>query len=262
MFGWDREHNEGPNADDFSAFPACDSNDGREAEYDSKIMRVFEDSTWIARAIDPAQAPDRGQPMTTDSVSHMARCGIDLLGMDQLLPKDGRLEALVWSWAPGEGPALAEGQCTKQRADGRWVKDDCATERRAACIKDGIYTLSESAVVFSDAERACGASGAAVALPRTGHENSRLRAAGGNDEAWLGLGRPAAGPADPTDPTDPPSPAAPAAQDAPPAAQDTPAATPVPHANAPQKVAKTKTKAKKKKPKKRAKKRAAKKKRR
>ncbi|MBA2505454.1 MAG: hypothetical protein H0V29_05845 [Thermoleophilaceae bacterium] len=260
VYGWDREHDESPNADDFSAFPACDSNDTREATYDSKIMRVFEDSTWIARAPDPTRAPDRGQPMTTASVGHMARCGVDLLGMDQLLPKDGRLEALVWSFAPGEEPALAAGTCTKQRADGRWVKDSCTAKQRAACVKDGAYSLTPQAVTFEDAKDACAAAGATFALPRTGHENSRLRAAAGSDAAWLDHGKPASPVVEPPDrdPVTPPVEVPAAGADAPAAGAETPAAVQVPRAGSPQPVAKTKPKAKSKK-KAKAKKRAKKK---
>jgi hypothetical protein len=87
------------------------------------------------------------------------RCGVDLLGFDQLLPGDGRLDAAVWSWAPGE-PRLGGGRrCVVQRpADGRWEARRCSAKL-----------------------------GKASPTPRTGYENEQLRIAAGGKPVLLAL---------------------------------------------------------------------------
>jgi hypothetical protein len=116
----------------------------------------------------------------------MARCGVDLLGMDQLLPDDGRLEALVWSWAPQEPQA---GECSVQRPDGRWEARACAESHPAACRDaGGAWSVTGAASSYDGAAAACAALGSSLAVPRTGRENELLRAApratGG--DVWLG----------------------------------------------------------------------------
>ena len=67
----------------------------------------------------------------------MTRCGVDLFGFDQLLPGDGRLAALVWSWAPDEP---ARRGCAIQRADG-WRSVRCRSHRASACEARGGYFI-------------------------------------------------------------------------------------------------------------------------
>src|SRR3954469_8600450 len=94
----------------FRDFPDCGPDHTR-AVYDSTLVRYFEDSTWLSATV------DGGEPggLTPQVAAAMMRCGVDLVGLDQLLPHDGRLDALVWSWAPGE-PSAATG-CAVQRTD-------------------------------------------------------------------------------------------------------------------------------------------------
>jgi hypothetical protein len=125
----------------------------------------------------------------------MARCGVDLTGLDQLLPFDGRLAALVWSWAPDE-PAAA-GDCAVQRLDARWEARDCGELHRAACrAPDGSWSLTADPVAAAAAPAACAASGTVHGVPRTGFEGQLLaQAAGaaGAAEVWLGHRRSGAG---------------------------------------------------------------------
>src|SRR5207248_2463190 len=62
---------------------------------DTLFRRTFEDSTFVSAAT--GSGPK--QPMSPQSVADMVRCGVNIIGMDQLRPQDGRLAALVWSWA-------------------------------------------------------------------------------------------------------------------------------------------------------------------
>jgi hypothetical protein len=120
----------------------------------------------------------------------MARCGVDLLGLDQLAAGDPRLGALVWSWAPGEP---GSGDCAVQRADARWDARGCSGRHQAACrAADGSWRLTPRAEPRSNAARACAAESAVLAAPRTGYEGQLLRVAmeaAGAREAWLGLTR-------------------------------------------------------------------------
>src|SRR3954452_23402313 len=103
----------------FRDFPDCGPDHTR-AVYDSTLVRYFEDSTWLSATV------DGGEPggITPQVAGAMARCGVDLLGMDQLLPHDGRLDALVWSWAHDE-PRADAGDCAVLGADGRWSAASC-----------------------------------------------------------------------------------------------------------------------------------------
>jgi len=117
------------------------------------------------------------------------RCGVDLTGLDQLLPDDGRLDALVWSWAQDEPNAT--GDCAVQRKEtARWEATSCAAQARpAACLTaDGMWLTTAKAVTYRKAPSACEKQGASFAVPRTGYENELLRAAAPESAAttWLG----------------------------------------------------------------------------
>jgi hypothetical protein len=120
----------------------------------------------------------------------MTRCGVDLFGLDQLLPDDGRLESLVWSWAKDE-PSAGKRCAVQQRSDARWAATACAGKRVAACLKpDGRWLVTKRAIKRKRAKRACRNRGAAFAVPRTGYENQELRYAtplpAKGDATWLG----------------------------------------------------------------------------
>ncbi len=50
----------------------------------------------------------------------MVRCGVDMVGFDRIDPDDGRLEALIWSWAVDEPVADAAKQCVAWGTDARF----------------------------------------------------------------------------------------------------------------------------------------------
>jgi hypothetical protein len=138
-----------------------------------------------------AAAGDEDSPgLTPDIVKAMTRCGVDLFGFDQLQPGDGRNEAAVWSWAPGESPSS---RCAEMRSDGRWYALGCRQKRPVACRRgDGSWVVTARAVAAAKAARECAAEGAEADVPRTGYDNELLRheAAGrrvlfvsGNDHA-------------------------------------------------------------------------------
>jgi phosphatidylinositol-specific phospholipase C-like protein len=170
-------------------FPDCGPDFDRPT-YDNEMVRYFEDSTRVTAGGSVVGASERDDGITPATAAAMARCGVDLLGLDQLTPADPRLDALVWSWAPGE-PGV--GDCAVQRADARWDAGACLGLHPAACrADDGSWRLTPRQEPWSNAAGACAAESAALAAPRTGYEGQLLRVAmeaAGVTEAWLGLTR-------------------------------------------------------------------------
>ena len=128
----------------------------------------------------------RDDGITEQTAGAMARCGVDLLGMDQVEKTDPRFAALVWSWAPGQ-PKRARG-CAAQ-FDGRWYALRCARRLRAACrTADGRWRVPSRVVRWSRADEQCRRRAATFDVPRTGHEAQSLRVAMervGAARAWL-----------------------------------------------------------------------------
>ncbi|MDX6674061.1 MAG: hypothetical protein QOH11_1479, partial [Solirubrobacteraceae bacterium] len=186
VFSWDDTHVESGSTPQYAAFPACDASYPRSV-YDAKLVRYYEDSTWVSSTVNPTASPQDAadESLTPDRVAAMTRCGVNLFGFDQLLPADGRIEASIWSWAPNQ-PDRTAGDCAAQRADGRWITRPCNARRRAACISSTGWSLTRGAVPNAAAATACHTQGAALGLPRTGYQNSLLRRAAGADEVWLG----------------------------------------------------------------------------
>jgi hypothetical protein len=184
-FDWSARHVEArPRG--FTDFPGCGS-DYTRTTYDTTLVRYFEDATGVTATAATVGAASHDDGLTPETTAAMARCGVELTGFDQILPDDGRLDALVWSWAPAEPGA--SGDCAAARADGRWAVRACAGALPAACrAGDGSWSVS-APVEPGDAEAACAAAGAVHSAPRTGYENELLRAAAGGAEAWLALRR-------------------------------------------------------------------------
>jgi hypothetical protein len=173
---------------DYEDFPSCGP-DYDLATYEEKLVRYFEDSTQLTAT---AGNPDDG--ITPATAAAMARCGVDLIGLDQLEPGDGRHEALVWSWAPGEP---GERRCAVQRVDdtspsGRWFTRPCRKRRPAACLGEEGWLVPKRAVRQRDAAALCDRNGAVHAVPRTGYEAQQLRLAmesAATSRVWLGYRR-------------------------------------------------------------------------
>src|SRR3954464_12504811 len=98
-FSWRNHVEETPHG--FRGFPDCGPPFTR-ADYDNKLVRYFEDSTWLSAGAGAAAGSEEGEGLTPGNVRAMTRCGVDLFGFDQLQPADGRNDAAVWSWAPGQ----------------------------------------------------------------------------------------------------------------------------------------------------------------
>jgi hypothetical protein len=161
--GWD----ERGNSDGYPSYPACLA-DRQARGYDSHLIRVYEDSTWLS-AISGSPAP-----VSAAEVRSMVRCGVDVVGLDRVGPADPRLAALVWSWAPDE-PSAA-GSCARWDGDARFFATPCGQSRRPACrTAGGGWVVPEPTVAFAGAAAACRAAGATFDVPRTGWDDEQLR---------------------------------------------------------------------------------------
>ena len=188
-FDWSSSHEE-ERPRDYADFPDCGPNFTR-SDYESTLIRYFEDSTQLTGT---AGDPDDG--ITPPTAAAMARCGVDLLGLDQLEPDDGRLKKLVWSWAPDQ-PKSGRGACAIQRLSdkrpfGRWYARECDESRPVACRRGDRWLVPAKEVAQEEAAALCERRDAEHAVPRTGFEAQLLRLAMEKDgvhKAWLGYGR-------------------------------------------------------------------------
>jgi len=201
-FNWDSHVESRPVG--YQDFPDCGPDYDR-ATYESTFVRYYEDSTALTNVVGPptgVATPDDG--ITPTTAAAMTRCGVDLIGLDQLTgPADPRLEAMVWSWAanrpaaPGTRPRRG---CAIQRqarpaTGGRsaWFDRICNRLRRPACRRaNGSWRILPAARDQAGAKRACERRDLVLGAPRTGYESQLLAqamSAAGAKHAWLGLRR-------------------------------------------------------------------------
>jgi hypothetical protein len=172
-FGWSDHEETRPRG-----FTSCHA-DFDPATYDRTIIRYYEDDTWLTSAASNTGAASRDDGLTAESTALMTRCGVDLLGFDQLTADDARLGAMVWSFAEGEDPAS---RCAAQRpADGRWIGAPCRVKRPFVCRSaSGAFAVTAKRLRGDRPPAGCGA-------PRTGRENARAHAAASGDAAWIAI---------------------------------------------------------------------------
>lgn len=186
VFTWEEHEESQPTG--FTEFPDCGSEFTRE-QYDSTLVRYFEDSTRLSAGAGIAK-----DPITSETAAQMVRCGVDLIHFDQLQIGDPRLASVIWSWAPGEP---AKGDCSVQRVGGsvpygRWRSLRCEGRKRAACLKPSGRWRLTARIEFKRAARRCKARDAVFSVPRTGYEAQLLRLAmerAGSRGVWLGQKR-------------------------------------------------------------------------
>jgi hypothetical protein len=168
------------------------------------FRRYFEETTWLVTMGDTAPAATsalgHNEPITAPAVAQMVRCGVNIVGLDQLTPEDPRLEALVWSWAGGEPSASASGSasgaCAYEGGDGRFRASACdGPERHFACVDaGGGWHVTAAVGPWAWAWGMCDVEfpGSSFAVPRNGWRNQQVVAANtAGGEVWLNYGAPA-----------------------------------------------------------------------
>ena len=172
-FDWSSSHEE-ERPHGYRDFPDCGP-DFTRADYDGKLIRYFEDSTKLTAGASATGAAARDDGISASTASAMTRCGVDLLGLDQVVADDPRFAALVWSWALGE-PRRRPG-CAAQYA-GRWYSLRCTRRLRVACrLPDGRWRVPSRLATHSRASAVCKRARGKWDLPRTGFEAQQLRVA-------------------------------------------------------------------------------------
>ncbi len=167
--------------DGYQDYPACGGAKAIEAR--AKIVRYFEDSTFLTAATEAGSPRDPG--LTPARVRQMDRCGTNLLGFDQLVPGDLRLPSLAWSWVDGP-PTAGDPTCTVRRADDRWESRSCRTRNRPSCRRaDGTWFVLAKATERNPAGKACRRAGGLFRSPRTAFQNQLLSDAARAAETWI-----------------------------------------------------------------------------
>ena len=139
-------------------------------------------------ALEGGKTPQGGGDVTVSDATNMVRCGVNMIGLDNLMPFDARLAALVWSWAPNEPRMNVPGACAVEGPDGRFSSTPCATRSalpqarggryRFACFDGTVWHVTRRADRFSSGATECAREGfGTFAVPRGGYDNEFLRAA-------------------------------------------------------------------------------------
>lgn len=163
--------------DDFPAYPCtAERNAG---DYDTSFIRRYGDETGLS------SGANAGGDVTVADARNMIRCGVDMPGLDNLVPFDERLAAFVWSWAPGE-PKREMG-CAVHGPDARFRSSGCAKRLQFACrTTQGGWIVTRARGKWTSGDKRCAQVGGVFDVPRTGWDNELLRIAKtGNAEVWL-----------------------------------------------------------------------------
>jgi len=153
-------------------------------DFESTLVRRYEDSTWLSAMAGSGSHRDAAQ------IGAMVRCGVDLVGFDQVHPGDERLAELVWSWRTDEPAATSAGACAALGTDGRFFASACGAKRPVACRNSGGgWAVTRKAVPWGQASTACRKAGHPRAgVPANGWDSAQLRTtadAAGAGDVWL-----------------------------------------------------------------------------
>ena len=131
----------------------CAPGDFPRSTYDTRLVRYYEDSTWVSATLDPGGPGYYDAGVTAQAAQRMTRCGVDLIDFDQILPDDGRLDAVVWS-GRGKSRAGRAAIAPHRARTGAGVPVPCRLRLPAACRRaDGAWTVSRAPVRFRSAPR-------------------------------------------------------------------------------------------------------------
>jgi len=160
-------------------FANCTSPSVHAEDYGTKLVRFYEDSTFISAA---ASGGDPGRRLTVDEIGEMVACGVNLFGLDQVDPSDPRLDAMVWSWAANEPAAGAS--CAVD--DGRFRTAPCKDKHPYACANGSDWFVTRAVGPQDRGAKACAKEfpGSTYAVPGSGAHAAALRAVA-STAVWL-----------------------------------------------------------------------------
>jgi hypothetical protein len=159
---WDESNS--PVGNDYPDYARCAAERAKE-HYDTHLIRRYEDSTALSNSVEGTGLGGPGE-VTYIEARRMVRCGVNLVGFDQLYPQDPRLGQLVWSWARDE-PVAGAGDCAAQGDDARFHAVSCAAPLPLACVDAaGAWHVALTCPT-----------GSRFAVPANGYENELLREA-------------------------------------------------------------------------------------
>lgn len=160
---------------------ACGADSADRLDHDN-FRRYFMDSTWVTAMVD-----GENSQITPETAARMTACGVNMIGVDQLRPDDGRLAAQVWSWTPEEAMSPS-GDCAVQLDGGRLAGRGCTTPHAFACLTTtGDWAVTTATGPWSDGPSACDAEfpGSSFSAPWNGLRNALLAAAHPGADLWL-----------------------------------------------------------------------------
>jgi hypothetical protein len=161
---------------DFPPYP-CTAERAKD-HYDTNWIRHWGDETGISDGAGTIPGQDGGGDVTVEDARNMIRCGVNMIGLDNLRPFDPRLMAQVWSWAPMQPKS---GSCAYQGSDGFFYSDNCSTPRPFACLDGTTWVVTGRRGPWWQGAKVC----AHFGVPRTGWQNELLRGAKRGGEVWV-----------------------------------------------------------------------------
>src|SRR4051812_33509316 len=147
----------------------------------TSFRRWYEESPWLEAMTDATQV------LTASTTGQMVKCGANIIGFDQLQPFDGRLEAMVWSWAKDQ-PSAAGGDCAEQGTDSRFRVADCGQRLPFACVDSSPdWHVTKAVGRWRDGAKVCAREfrGSSFGVPPNGYRNAQLASADGGRSVWL-----------------------------------------------------------------------------
>jgi hypothetical protein len=145
--------------------------------YDQNWIRFWGDETGLSNGT------FGGGYLTPADARNMVRCGVNLIGLDNVRPFDPRLIQQVWSWAPNE-PSSA-GDCAYQGADGFFRAGGCKQHRKFACQVGAAWIVTGPSGSWTNGAKRCAEAHATFAVPPNGWQNESLKTAKQGGEVWI-----------------------------------------------------------------------------
>jgi hypothetical protein len=176
--------------DDFPAYPCTERR--ADQDYANNWIRHWGDETGLSAGA------GSGGDVTPNDALNMVRCGVNMVGWDNLVPFDERMGNMVWSWRMNEPSTDADGYCARLADDDRFDAADCGgagqTVMRFACYDGTNWRVTRKSGRWSAGKATCRAERlGAFSVPWNGYEMERLKEATPDSAAGLWLNYHASG---------------------------------------------------------------------